>query len=443
MNRTINYIIASFLLGFVFPSHANCIKITSNTYLSSEIIAAGYTASSWIGANHATGGNLGLPPVISLGSNDLIMPAGTLLASSIADFLTATSKVAYTPNQLLFRCALADRGSLSEIYSAQSYFPQTGEHETSDIEAAYHTSVKNIAIRLTNMKTGEYYSSSWKSRSFTPDDWVEDANYIYIPAKSFSNTLVEIFKTNSTVYNSFYSGAIHTHADPYASGFIAFRGPGLLTAVIQDGDWEKTHIQGWFDQWPGQITLYNNVTYVRGATCMVNDYPSVVSLPPITVPSLNRGESSQNTFSISLSCDDSAVSGVGTTSASTAVAMGFLVNQSTAVTSAKNLGLTTSSGGITHLLDNNYGTNGVASGVGIRIYDESGRALNLLSSRTTRTQNAGGWYAYKDVTVSQDNSTDGVTTYTGNFTASLEAINGESVTAGSVNSQLQVVVSFQ
>ena len=79
----------------------------------------------------------------------------------------------------------------------------------------------------------------------------------------------------------------------------------------------------------------------------------------------------------------------------------------------------------------------------IYCYDESGNALNLLSSKTATTGNTGGWYAYKDLTTSQGDSTDGITTYTGNFTASLEAISGETVTAGSVNAQLQVVVSFQ
>ncbi|EGF0614252.1 fimbrial protein, partial [Salmonella enterica subsp. enterica serovar Javiana] len=36
-----------------------------------------------------------------------------------------------------------------------------------------------------------------------------------------------------------------------------------------------------------------------------------------------------------------------------------------------------------------------------------------------------------------------VETYSGDFTASLEAIGGQTVTAGSVNAQLQAVVSFQ
>ena len=216
-----------------------------------------------------------------------------------------------------------------------------------------------------------------------------------------------------------------------------------MNASLSDGLLEGANYGGWYATWPGQFAMYNDVTFVRGAMCLVKDYPSVVLLPTISTSSLNNGEVSQSNFDISLSCEDSAVSSVSkSTSSSANVAMGFLVNQSTAVTAATTLGLTSTSG-LTHLLDTNYGSSGVASGVGIRIYDESGNASNLLSSKTATTGNTGGWYAYKDLTTSQGDSTDGITTYTGNFTASLEAISGETVTAGSVNAQLQVVVSFQ
>ena len=51
---------------------------------------------------------------------------------------------------------------------------------------------------------------------------------------------------------------------------------------------------------------------------------------------------------------------------------------------------------INRLLDTHYGEKGVASGVGIRIYDERGAPLNLLPDKTsTGTGNARGWYGYK------------------------------------------------
>ena len=440
MLKLIHYI-TCLVLALPIVSHANCIRVTSTSSLSSEIIAAGYTATSWVGGYNYYNGASGLPSVISLSSNSDFLPAGTLLASATASFLTASSNIPYTANQILYRCDLTDAGSLDELYVTQSYYLYAGRTLTTDIPSAYHTEVKGVAIRLTNLKTGKYFENGWQPRTLTSDDWVEDASYIYIPASAFSDTFIEVFKTDSTAYPDgntaptfFYTGI--------ASGFIAFRGPGLDTAALIDGALEIA-IPGYPHNWPGQISMYTNVTFVRGAMCLVKDYPSVVLLPKTSISSLNSGETSQNSFSISLKCEDAAVSSVGTTAASTAVAMGFLVNQPTAVTAATNLGLTTSSGGLTHLLDTNYGSSGSASGVGIKIYNESGTALNLLSSKTTRTGNLGGWYAYKDLTTSQGDSTDGVTTYTGNFTASLEAISGETVTAGSVNAQLQVVVSFQ
>jgi type 1 fimbria pilin len=441
---TLKYFITCLVLAFPIASHATCLKVTSTSALSSEIIAAGYTATSWVGTSRGTGGNIGLPSVISMSSGDSFMPAGTLLASSTASFLTAAASTAFTANQILYKCDLADAGSLYEFYATQSYSALAGLNETSDIEGAYHTYYNGLAIRLTNLKTGNYFNGYWQKRVLTEDEYITDSTSIYIPASAFSDVFVEVFKTASTVYTNSATAASRSYyawSNNMASGFITFVGPGRNALV--EGNLEANNYDGWSTYWTGQIALYNDVTIVKGAMCLVKDYPTVVLLPTISTVLLNSGESSQNTFDISLSCEDGAVSSVSQSSTSSSnVAMGFLVNQSTAVTAATTLGLTSTSG-LTHLLDTNYGSSGVASGVGIRIYDESGNALNLLSSKTATTGNAGGWYAYKDLTTSQGDSTDGVTTYTGNFTASLEAISGETVTAGSVNAQLQVVVSFQ
>ena len=443
MLKIIKIIVGTYFFIFPLLSQATCINVTSTSSLSAEIISAGYTATTWAGATRYTGGSLGLPSTISLSSNEGFMPAGTLLASSTASFITASSSKAFTENQILFRCALADAESLYEVFATQANINEySGRYETSDIESAYHTYVKGVAIRLTNMKAGSYYSPYWQSRALSSEEYITDDTYIYIPASAFSDTYIEIFKTASTVYTGGNSTNSYLYAEPYAHGFSTLRGPGMNT-TLTDGAPETSYTGGWPTYWAGQTSLYNQVTFVRGAMCLVKDYPSIVLLPRISTSSLNSGEASQTTFDISLSCEDGAVSSVSKSSSTSAnVAMGFLVNQSTAVTAATTLGLTSTSG-LTHLLDTNYGSLGVASGVGIRIYSESGNALNLLSSNTTTTGNAGGWYAYKDLTTSQDDSTDGVTTYTGNFTASLEAISGEKVSAGTVNAQLQVVVSFQ
>ena len=108
----------------------------------------------------------------------------------------------------------------------------------------------------------------------------------------------------------------------------------------------------------------------------------MVFLPAISRSELNAGMSSQAPFSVSIECEAGAVSSTNaSTTTSANVAMGFLVNQPTAVSSAQTLRLVTSGGGLTWLLDNRYGSPGVASGVGIRIYNSNGSAINLLPDR--------------------------------------------------------------
>lgn len=294
---------------------------------------------------------------------------------------------------------------------------------------------------MTNLSTGEYYSRYWKSRQFTTSDWFSDGTYIYIPASAFSNVLYEMFKITDTTYS--YQSA-NRYVDVYSQprGYIAFKGPGISTALVDGGD-SGTNYSGWYAYWPGAWSTYGSVTYVRGAICQVSDYPTRVLLPKISVPELVAGNTSQSPFTVGLQCESGAISStsVSTTKAAN-VAMGFLVNQPTAVAAAQSLNLITSGGGLTWLLDTQYGSSGVASGVGIRIYDSNGAALNLLPDQSSMgTGNPRGWYAWKDLTTLV--SSDTVETYSGDFTASLEALAGQTVTAGTVNAQLQVVVSFQ
>nr|WP_233268551.1 fimbrial usher protein StbD [Pantoea sp. BAV 3049] len=421
---------------------ANCIKVTSTSSLSSDAIAAGYTAASWAGTCDTCNANIGLPAVISINAGGHFQPSGTLIASSVGNFVTSASNVAYSSNQILFRCQLADASSLFEMYATNGDNEYTGMYAASEVDGAYYDVVKNVAARLTNLSTGEYYSRYWKQRAFTADDWYQDSQYIYIPASAFSNVLYELFKIDSTAhyYNSF---AYYVDGYYQPRGYIAFKGPGLDTNSLKAGMDSAYYWYGFYHNWPGSWNTYQKVTWVRGAFCQVNDYPSRVPLPAISANVLRAGGSSQAPFNVSIECESGAISSTNKSSASAAnVAMGFLVNQPTAVSTARTLGLANSSGGLTWLLDNQYGSSGVASGVGIRIYNQNGSAINLLPDKSSMgTGNARGWYGYKDLTSLV--STGGTSIYSGDFTASLEAIDGQTITAGSVNAQLQVVVSFQ
>ncbi|WP_432700313.1 fimbrial usher protein StbD [Kluyvera cryocrescens] len=442
MTLLLKILITLATLFCILPLQATCIKVTASSSLSAAAIQAGYTAASWAGACDTCNGNIGLPSVISINSGNNFQPAGTLLASSVGNFLTGATNVAYSSNQILFRCQSADAGSLYEMYATNGDNAYTGMYTVSEVDGAYYDVAKNVAVRMTNLSTGEYYSRYWKERKLTAESWFDDGQYIYIPASAFSNVLYEIYKISATTY--FVSGS-NMYKDAYTQprGYMAFKGPGLDTNSLKAGMDSASYYYGWHHHWPGAWSTYGKVTYVRGALCQVQDYPSMVFLPAISRSELNAGMSSQAPFSVSIECEAGAVSSTNaSTTTSANVAMGFLVNQPTAVSSAQKLRLVTSGGGLTWLLDNRYGNPGVASGVGIRIYNSNGSAINLLPDRgSSGTGNLRGWYAFKDLTSLASSGT--TNSYRGDFTASLEAISGQTITAGTVNAQLQVVVSFQ
>ncbi|BBS91432.1 MULTISPECIES: fimbrial usher protein StbD [unclassified Klebsiella] len=442
----LKFYLCGLLLAGVLPTigHATCISVTATSSLSATAIQAGYTAASWIGTtDDQVQGSLGLPGVITLSSGSGFQTEGTLLASSSATFVPSGRTGGYSASQVLFRCDVADLGSLYEYYATNGDDAYGGMYAVSSIDGAYYTYVRNVAVRLTNLKTGEYYSRLWKRREITASDVFNDGTYIYVPASAFSDVYVELFKVDSTTYG-LNTSASYSYDYSGPAGYIAFQGGGFSPALVVGAD-SMYNYSGWYAQWAGGWSLTRQSRFVRGAACRISDYPAQVYLPTITVAELNSGSTSQSPFTINVECESGAKSGTAQSTASSAnVAMGFLVNNATAASAATKLGLTTSSGAYTWLLDNNYGQSGVASGVGIRIYsDNLGSApLNLLPNKvSTATGNSGGWYAYQDLTTLT--SSGSVDTYTGNFTASLEAITGQTVTSGTVYAQLQVLVSFQ
>lgn len=420
---------------------ATCIKVTATTQLSASAISAGYVASSWAGACDGCTAKLGLSPMISIGSGVASLPSGTVLSAATGNFITEAVNSEYGANRVLFRCAKADEDSLYEMYATAGSNPYAGKYPVEDIEGAYYTYAKNVALRITNLKTGLYYTNRWQSRKLSSSDWYDDGTYIYIPASAFSDAFLELIKTDQTSYFS-SAGSTVVYNNPTSNAYEVFKGPGMLTAISEGGD-SGSQKDGYYTYWPGAWSLYNSITVTRGAMCILKDYTNMVVFPKIGTGELNSGVVSQQPFSITLDCDKDAVSGVTGAASSPNVAVGFLVNQEIAAKAAETLGLKNSSGGLSYLLDNNYGAEGVASGVGIRVYDKTMRLINLLSSRATGGGESAGWYAYKDITDYVGDNEDTTLKYTGDFISALEALPGNEATAGTVDAQLQVVVSFQ
>lgn len=85
---------------------------------------------------------------------------------------------------------------------------------------------------MTNLSTGEYYSRYWKQRQLTADSWFQDDRAIYIPAGAFSNVLYEMIKIAASD-QYIYSDRINKDLYTQPRGYIAFKGPGLITSAIQ------------------------------------------------------------------------------------------------------------------------------------------------------------------------------------------------------------------
>ncbi len=194
--RTLLFITSLFVSAGTWSS---CIKVTDKSALSDAAIKAGYTAQNWIGATDTNTGNIGLPTVISVSNSETFQPSGTLLASGIGNFLTAATGTPYSSKQVLYRCDSADAGSSMRCIR-QMAIALCGGIFTPEVEGAYYDVERNVAVRMTNLSTGEYYSRFWKERQLTADSWFQDDKYIYIPASAFSNVLYEMFKIDSRKY---------------------------------------------------------------------------------------------------------------------------------------------------------------------------------------------------------------------------------------------------
>ncbi|MGU3525047.1 fimbrial protein [Enterobacteriaceae bacterium C23F] len=431
------------VLVYTPMASAYCYKVTGIGTTTSTIPQAvadmGYTATSWGGAFNSAAASISFGTIILGTGTESLVSAGTVLATANLPFVDKALKVAYGANQIVFKCALADADTLYEMYglnaSSGNFY---GGYQVSDVDSGYATPAQGIAFRITNQKTGLYYSGKWQERKMTSDDYITVGSNIYIPASSFGNATFELIKTDDIGSGAYVTRSAFSQITS-PQGFVALKGNAMnadLTAGATVSSPSPLLTSGVWSMRGGSTTV------IRGNTCTLADFDQVVNLPSISANDLRNGNTSTNSFNLSINCESGAIS--GTTSATNApVAIGFLVSQATPLSQASTLGLTNGSGGISYLLDDNYGQSGVASGVGIRLYSSSGQTLNFLSSTTTGTGNSGGWYGFSELLSATGTTETGGTSYGGTLTASLEQISGLQAEAGSVNAQAQIIVSLQ
>ncbi|MDQ1215034.1 fimbrial usher protein StbD [Pantoea anthophila] len=439
-----SWLLAFSLIACAPSAQALCFKVkdvgTGLFKIPQAVADKGYTATSWGGFLNEVTKPINFPTIIMGTGAERLAPAGTVMASATLPFLEWALNTPYTANQIVFKCALSDADSLYELYAVNAGGGEFyGGKAVSDVPDAYQSPASNLAFRITNLKTGRYYTQKWQQRKLTEEDYIVIDSMIYIPASAFSGAIYELIKTDD-VFGAPKRNPFEGILAP--QGFVAFKGNGINTDISTGGS----------GQTPGQATstsgvwsmLKSTTTVIHGNACTLGEFDPVVNLPPISANDLRNGSSSQQTFNVAIECEKGAISGTTSSETNAPVAVGFLVTQATALTQAETLKLKTASGGVSHLLDDNYGTSGVASGVGIRIYSSNGQALNLLSSSATTGNGSGaGWYGFADLMSETGLTSSGGTAYAGTFTASLEQFPNSEAQSGSVNAQAQIIVSLQ
>ncbi|MDR9889181.1 fimbrial protein [Pseudenterobacter timonensis] len=426
---------------------ATCYRITGTTTNSTSAYytePGKGTAAAWDGMPDQAGSTGSLPTVVNI-NNTTFQPNGTLLATGIVPMV---GNQTYNPEQILFRCQAADVNSLYEYYATNGDSTYGGNVEVGTsygLPQAYQTYVPGMALRATNMMTGEYYSRYWKARQLTNLD-KDSQGWLLVKAKNFSNTKVELFRLSTSAGGW---GAADTGIYPQSqpATYMAFKGPGFSSGLSVGAD-SNSQYDGWYSAWPGGVNLYHRLYIRRSASCVVNNVTPLVVFSTLSVSQLQAGAQSQKPISISFSCQTGGPASTGVTAFTSGVAanqtaMGILVNPANAAT-ATSLGLT-SGAGVTWLLSDNYGTDpSVATGVGIQITRTNGTVLNLLRtlSGAVAGGNAAGWYPLLD-DATGGQVVNGVTTYSKTLNATLKAIPGQTITAGKVNATAQIIIQVQ
>lgn len=437
---------------------ATCYRISFNRPITNNPTNGYYiepgkgTFGIWHGATD-TGGSIGnMPNIINI-NNDSFQPPGTLLAAGTINFMEARSQADaknYSPEQILYRCTADEKNSLKEMYATNGDFRWGGMYlanQALNLPDVYLTAMDGLGVRLKNLSTGEYYSKFWKGRALTDVD-TDSYGWLLVKAKNFSNTGIEVFKINgySTGQRPPHN---NTGAYPFAqpSGYIAFKSKRTSINVTEGAD-SQYFYNGFYASWPVSFNLYRRLKVRRSATCQVMNTTPYIHFPVSSVPQLQRGQKITMPIHVDFSCQSGSpannkLSGMTSGTASGQTAIGFLPDQSNVNTAMKE-GLTTAGTGVTYLLSNNYGNPEVASGVGVKFYKTSdGSALNFLStlSNTGSGANA-GWYPILD-DAKLINENNGLSNYTRQFNASFEKLPKKSVTPGTYNAKVQVIIQVQ
>lgn len=393
-----------------------------------------------------------------------LQPTGTPLGSTVFSITTASRYSSSGAGDLvLYECDASDVGSIYEVFATNGDDRVGGFYDlgTDDGNPDYYaTYFPYVGIKLTHLNSGMPFTRYWQQYPIT--SYATVGSKIQIRVKDFSAIRADLIRISGLPGNgaSRYCGATSS-SDPYAgmasatgtsnysctqpNGYVTFKGPGIATDTIGSDSAYNYSTWGtgrWIAMGMGTSPIS---TLTHTATCVARNVTPLVLLPTISIQSLEGGGTSQSNFTVSIECDNTAVSGVS----SGGTALGLQVPYESYL-AAQKLGLVNSSGGVSYLLSDGYGTDAtIATGVGIALSNAAtGTAMNFLgwgacTSTGCPSGNDVGWYSVLNGASASGSSASGYTNYQSVLTATLKKIPGQTVTAGKVSAKAYVWVRVQ
>lgn len=373
-------------------------------------------------------------------TNNYIQPAGTTLATSVISLVPAVNLA--DPEAVLYRCDLADKNSIYEVFATNGDSNVGGYTDLGD--GYFQTYFRYTALKLTHVNSGLTFSRIWQKVLLKNYDIVGDK--IEIKGKHFSRIKAELIKTDK--YDATRGPtswgckgpAAETYTGTYKcnqpNGYVVFSGPGLeLREIGLDSAYN-------YPSWgTGRYMAFGMNTspatiLTRDNSCVVQHVTSRVVFPTLTHSAVVSGQSVTRPFEVTTYCQ-SGFSGQTTLAIQASLS---------AWDAAAKLGLVNSSGGVSWLLSDGYGKEGVASGVGIRLSDNSGMhrffaGWSVCDNQCANNPNSGVYPLTQNATITEQDGQHSV--YTTTFNATLEKVPGLVVTPGKVLSTAYVIVRIQ
>lgn len=376
-----------------------------------------------------------------------LQPVGSLIGKTITPPTDYTYGGA-NASSILWECDASDLSNLRYLVATNGddrvggYWDLGAADGLPNVFATYY---KYVGLKLT--MNGVVLNRYWQSLPVT--NYITVGSKIRIRLQDLPTLYGELYRISrlapqagspsaycGTAVNNQITTGSYSCTQPNA--YIQLSGPGLVHDEI--GEDSAVNFDFWgADNGFGYGMRSGNQLY-NDPSCVARNATPLVLFNTISANSLNAGGAVQAYFNVSIECSDQAVSGTS----SHQVAIGIQASEK-AYNAAKNLGLVNSQNGVAALLSDDYGSNGIASGVGIFLRNTNSTAdINFVGQPGLTGGGAiGGWYPAKEGAIANGSTQAGYTYYTQNYTATLKKLAGQSVTAGKVNSTAYVLVKIQ